>query len=92
MLMHEYGWTLEYVEDLDAIKFLTQLRVIQKRQADTNLMLGIVSSMANSNEEGWNNFRKSLGFVEMMNDMANQEIAMKSADALTGLLKQYSMG
>lgn len=68
MLMHEYGWTLEYVEDLDAIKFLTQLRVIQKRQADTNLMLGITSSMANSNEEGWNNFRKSLGFVEMMDE------------------------
>lgn len=68
MLMHEYGWTLEYVEELDAIKFLIQLRVIQKRQADTNLMLGITSSMANSNEEGWNNFRKSLGFVEMMDE------------------------
>lgn len=72
MLMHEYGWTLEYVETLDAIKFLTQLRVIQKRQADTNLMLGIVSSMANSNEEGWKNFRQSLGFVEMMDERPQQ--------------------
>ena len=72
MLMHAYGWTLDYVETLDAVVFLTQLRVVQKRQADDNLMQAIVASMSQSNEEGWNNFRKSLGFVEMMSDVPQE--------------------
>lgn len=72
VLMHAYGWTLEYVEALDAIKFLTQLRVIQKREADTHLMLGIISSLSQPSEEAWENFRKSLGYVEMMRQTSSE--------------------
>lgn len=62
MLASEYGWTYEYIEELEAFRFLSLIRVIQKRTAESNLMQANIVAMVNADADGWNAFKLSLGF------------------------------
>lgn len=72
LIASNYSWTYEYIEALDAIRFLSLIRVIQKRQAETNLMQAHIIAMVNTTEDGWNAFRTSLGF-------SSEDVLVKAA-------------
>lgn len=72
MLASQYGWSYEYIEELNAIRFLSLIRVIQKRMAETNLMDAHIVAMASADEAGWNAFRTSLGF-------SSEDVLVKAA-------------
>lgn len=58
----QYKYTLEYIDEMDFVRFLVLLNVIKKRTAEEKLMAAHTAAMANANEEAWNAYRVSLGF------------------------------
>lgn len=70
MLAFNYGYSYEYVCELDAMLFLKLIRCIQKREAENTLMQAHVVAMANADQEAWDNFKVSLGFAPAISDLA----------------------
>lgn len=70
LLAYHYGYTYEYICNLDALLFLKLIRCIQKREAEASLMQAHIACMANADQEAWDNFKISLGFAPTLSSLA----------------------
>lgn len=70
LLAFNYGYSYEYICDMDALLFLKLIRCIQKRHAETTLMQAHTAAMVNANQDAWDDFKVSLGFAPTLSDLA----------------------
>lgn len=79
MLCKEYGWTYEYVEELDAIKAMKLLLIIKQDKTEWWLKIGQVALLPNSGEAGWKAFL-NLNEVVMQEEKDLINVAKESAE------------
>lgn len=87
-LAKEYGWTIEYIDNIPFIDALRLLVIIKKDKAEEILASAQATAVgSNGNEDAWDDFISSLGFTPPKFDTLKQ--ALNNEVSKEDLNKQF---